>query len=45
MMRGEAAEIVNRYPDRFLFGADEVAPSSEEKYLKVFKHMNPSGSY
>jgi hypothetical protein len=31
-----AAEIINRYPDRFLFGTDEVAPSSEEKYLNVF---------
>ena len=36
-----AAEIVNRYPDRFLFGTDEVAPSSEEKYLRVFKQYEP----
>jgi predicted TIM-barrel fold metal-dependent hydrolase len=36
-----AAEIVNRYPDRFLFGTDEVAPPSEEKYLKVFKQYEP----
>lgn len=31
-----AAAIANRYPDRFLFGTDEVAPSNQEKYLKVF---------
>ncbi|HKO45289.1 MAG TPA: amidohydrolase family protein [Pyrinomonadaceae bacterium] len=36
-----AAEIVNRHPERFLFGTDEVAPSSEEKYLKVFKQYEP----
>jgi hypothetical protein len=36
-----AAEIVNRHPDRFLFGTDEVAPSSDEKYLKVFKQYEP----
>lgn len=36
-----AAEIVNRYPDRFLFGTDEVAPASEEKYLRVFKQYEP----
>ena len=22
-----AADLINRYPDRFLFGTDEVAPS------------------
>jgi predicted TIM-barrel fold metal-dependent hydrolase len=30
------ADIINRYPDRFLFGTDEVAPASQEKYLKVY---------
>ena len=30
------ADLINRYPDRFLFGTDEVAPSSQEKYLKVY---------
>jgi hypothetical protein len=30
-----AAEMINRYPDRFLFGTDEVAPPNQEKYLKV----------
>jgi hypothetical protein len=36
-----AAEIVNRYPDRFLFGTDEVAPPNQEKYLKVFNQYEP----
>ncbi len=36
-----AAEIVNRYPDRFLFGTDEVAPANQEKYLKVYNQYEP----
>jgi hypothetical protein len=36
-----AATLVNRYPDRFLFGTDEVAPSSQEKYLKVYNQYEP----
>jgi len=35
------AELINRYPDRFLFGTDEVAPSSQEKYLKVYYQYQP----
>lgn len=35
------AETVNRYPDRFIFGTDEVAPASQEKYLKVYKQYEP----
>jgi predicted TIM-barrel fold metal-dependent hydrolase len=31
-----AAELINRYPDRFLFGTDEVAPTEQAKYLKVY---------
>ena len=31
-----ATDLVNRYPDRFLFGTDEVAPDSREKYLRVY---------
>jgi len=30
------AEVINRYPDRFLFGTDEVAPPSQETYLRVY---------
>ena len=36
-----AAELANRYPDRFLFGTDEVAPASQEKYLKVYYQYEP----
>ena len=36
-----AAAMVNRYPDRFLFGTDEVAPASEDKYLKVYNQYEP----
>lgn len=32
-----AAEFINRNPDRFLFGTDEVAPANQEKYLKVYQ--------
>jgi predicted TIM-barrel fold metal-dependent hydrolase len=35
------ADLINRYPDRFLFGTDEVAPSSQEKYLKVYREYGP----
>jgi hypothetical protein len=36
-----AAALVNRHPDRFLFGTDEVAPPNQEKYLKVFNQYEP----
>jgi predicted TIM-barrel fold metal-dependent hydrolase len=35
------AGLINRYPDRFLFGTDEVAPTSQEKYLKVYVQYDP----
>ena len=35
------ADLINRYPDRFLFGTDEVAPSSQETYLKVYYQYQP----
>jgi hypothetical protein len=35
------AEVVNRHPDRFLFGTDEVAPSDTAKYLKVYEMYAP----
>jgi hypothetical protein len=35
------AAIINKYPDRFLMGTDEVAPSSQEKYLKVYYMYAP----
>jgi len=36
-----AADLINRYPDRFLFGTDEVAPSNQEQYLKIFTLYDP----
>jgi hypothetical protein len=35
------ADLLNRYPDRFLFGTDEVAPSTQEKYLRVYEQYQP----
>jgi hypothetical protein len=36
-----AASLMNRYPDRFLFGTDEVAPSDQQKYLRVYNQYEP----
>jgi predicted TIM-barrel fold metal-dependent hydrolase len=36
-----AADLINRYPDRFLFGTDEVAPTSQEQYLRVYYQYDP----
>jgi Amidohydrolase len=35
------ADLLNRYPDRFLFGTDEVAPTSQEQYLKIYSMYAP----
>lgn len=35
------ADVINRYPDRFLFGTDEVAPADQQKYLKVYNLYAP----
>jgi predicted TIM-barrel fold metal-dependent hydrolase len=35
------AELINKYPDRFLFGTDEVAPADQQKYLKVYDLYAP----
>jgi hypothetical protein len=35
------ADLINRHPDRFLFGTDEVAPSTQEKYLKIYRQYQP----
>ena len=35
------AQLINRYPDRFLFGTDEVAPSDQTSYLKVARIYEP----
>ena len=35
------ADLVNRYPDRFVFGTDEVAPKDQKQYLKVYDMYAP----
>jgi hypothetical protein len=35
------ADLINRYPARFLFGTDEVAPKDSKSYLKVFDQYAP----
>src|SRR5579864_8072429 len=35
------ADVINRYPDRFLFGTDEVAPSNQQQYLRVYQQYGP----
>ena len=36
-----AADLINRFPDRFVFGTDEVAPTEQAKYLKVYDMYAP----
>jgi hypothetical protein len=36
-----AADLLNRYSDRFLFGTDEVAPKNQEQYLKIYSMYDP----
>jgi hypothetical protein len=36
-----SADLINQYPDRFLFGTDEVAPSNQQQYLKVYYQYDP----
>lgn len=33
--------LVNKYPDRFLFGTDNVAPATQEQHLKVYHIYDP----
>ena len=35
------AGLINRYPDRFLFGTDEVAPSDQVHYLAIYDTYAP----
>jgi len=35
------AALINRYPDRFLFGTDVVAPTTQEQYLNVYYQYDP----
>jgi len=36
-----SADLLNKYPDRFLFGTDEVAPSDWATYSRVFYQYEP----
>ena len=36
-----AAALINRYPDRFLFGTDNVAPADAASYFAVFEMYGP----
>ncbi len=36
-----SADLINRYPDRFLFGTDEVAPPNQQQYLRVYYQYKP----
>jgi hypothetical protein len=35
------ADLLSRYPDRFLFGTDEVAPRDWATYSRVFRQYDP----
>jgi hypothetical protein len=35
------ARLVNAYPDRFLFGTDEVAPKEQAGYLRIYDLYEP----
>jgi predicted TIM-barrel fold metal-dependent hydrolase len=37
----QTAALINKYPDRFLFGTDEVAPVNQEAYLAVYRSYAP----
>jgi predicted TIM-barrel fold metal-dependent hydrolase len=36
-----SADMINRYPDRFLFGSDVVAPRDTTQYYSVFEMYRP----
>jgi predicted TIM-barrel fold metal-dependent hydrolase len=35
------AALINKFPDRFLFGTDEVAPTEQAKYMTVYETYAP----
>jgi hypothetical protein len=37
----ESAALINRYPDRVLFGTDNVAPPDQETHLAVYRMYEP----
>lgn len=36
-----AADLINRYPDRFLFGTDSMAPKDPEHYFRTYRLYDP----
>jgi hypothetical protein len=36
-----SANLINKYPDRFLFGTDNVAPTIQDKHLEVYRMYEP----
>jgi hypothetical protein len=41
LLFGTRAKLINRYPGRFLFGSDEVAPTNQAGYLKTYDMYAP----
>jgi len=37
----KTAGLINRHPERFLFGTDEVGPVSQDKYMHVYELYKP----
>jgi predicted TIM-barrel fold metal-dependent hydrolase len=35
------ADLINRYPDRIIFGTDEVAPPNQQQYLRIYDLYAP----
>ena len=35
------SDVINRYPDRILFGTDSVAPKDQQQYLKTYRIYDP----
>jgi hypothetical protein len=38
---GNSSYLINKYPDRFLFGTDNVAPVTQEKHLEIYNIYDP----
>ena len=36
------AAVINRHPDRFLFGTDEVAPTDAKQYFSLYEQYGPA---
>ncbi|WP_149494926.1 amidohydrolase family protein [Roseiconus lacunae] len=37
----KTADLINRFPERFLFGTDSVAPETQQDYMKVYRLYEP----